>query len=124
MSLGISAVFQMGAPGKVRQAVIARVAVEMARNISGAKEGETHPPALLITDNAILRYAAKSGYLAGIVGPSHSAVHLSRGRPTDVDLWNTYVRALRRARRIFQLLMRPCCICVGGAKITKIYEDK
>lgn len=67
--------------------------MDMARNISGVKGTDAHPPALLVTDNTILRYAVRSGYLVGLVGPSHAAVHTSRGEPTELDLWNIYVRA-------------------------------
>lgn len=64
----------------------------MSRNLSGSAEGARMAPALLVTDNAVLRYALRSGFLHGLVGPPHVAVHLSRGTPSESDLWNAYVR--------------------------------
>jgi hypothetical protein len=68
-------------------------AVAMSRNLSGVMDTDVPPPpALLVTDNAVLRYAVHAGLLVGLVGPSRSAVHTSRGTPSDVDVWSTYVR--------------------------------
>ena len=71
-------------------------ALDLKKNVTVNGRGHVGddgpPPALLVTDNAVLRHAARERLLAGVVGPSHYAVHLSRGAPTDADLWNTYVR--------------------------------
>ena len=63
--------------------------LELAKNIT--REGEATLPALLVTDNAALRRAARAGLMTGVVGPPHYAVHVSRGTPSEADLWTMWV---------------------------------
>jgi len=74
--------------------------------------GEGMPPALLVTDNAVLRHAAHSRLLSGMVGPGHYAVHLSRGVPSEADQWNTYIE--------LGLLARATCLIRSDSGFSNI----
>lgn len=64
--------------------------LDMRANLT-MQPGAEPLPALLVTDNAALRRVARSGLMTGVVGPPHTAVHVSRGVPTEADLWTMWV---------------------------------